>query len=157
MRNDFLRATATLLLIGTASGCGDDGFGRRYKVHGTVTYRSQPVKSGLITFDPVESQGAGQARVATGTIQNGSYTLSTTGNDDGAFPGSYRVAIRSRAVEYSPVEADALVSAGHHRDVIRAIRTAKSLIPEKYQFPNTSGLTREVKAETNRIDFDLAD
>jgi hypothetical protein len=157
MRNDFLRATASLLLIVTAPGCGDDEFGRRYQVHGTVTYRSQPVESGLITFDPVESQGTGQKRVATGTILNGSYTLSTAGNDDGAYPGSYRVAIRSRAADYTQVAARAKGAAGHQLDVIRATRKAKSVIPEKYQSLNNSGLTREVKAETNRFDFDLAD
>jgi hypothetical protein len=157
MRNDFLRATAALLLIVTAPGCGDDGFGRRYKVHGTVPYRSQPVESGLITFDPVESQGTGPARVAAGTIGNGSYTLSTAGNDDGAFPGSYRVAIRSRAADYTQVKAHAKEGPGHQLDVMEATRKAKSLIPRKYQSLNTSGLTREVKAETNRIDFDLAD
>jgi hypothetical protein len=157
MRNDFLRATAALLLIVTIPGCGDDEFGPRYKAYGTVTYRSQPVESGLITFDPVESHGAGQARVATGTIQNGWYILSTVGNDDGAFAGSYRVTIRSRAADYTQVEARAQGGPGHQRDVVRATRKAKSLIPQKYQSPSTSGLTREVKAETNRIDFELAD
>jgi len=157
MRNDVLWATAALLLIVMAPGCGNDGFGRRYKVYGTVTYRSQPVESGLITFDPVESQGKGQARVATGTIRNGSYTLSTAGNDDGAFPGSYRVTIRSRAADYTQVAARAQGGPGHQLDVIRATRKAKSVIPRKYQSLNTSGLTREVKAETNRFDFELED
>jgi len=127
-------------------------------VYGTVTFRSEPVESGLITFEPVERQGTGQSRVAAGTIRNGSYTLSTAGNDDGAFPGSYRVAIKSRAADSTQVEARAKRgAAGHQLDVIRATRKAKPLIPEKYQSLNTSGLTREVKAETNRIDFDLAD
>ena len=59
MRDDFLRATAALVLIVTATGCGDDEFGRRYKVYGTVTFRSEPVESGLITFDPVERRAPG--------------------------------------------------------------------------------------------------
>jgi hypothetical protein len=157
MRNDIFRATAALLLIVTAPGCGDDEFGRRYKVHGTVTYHSQPVENGLITFDPVASQGMVQVRVATGTIRNGSYTLSTAGNDDGAFPGSYRVAIRVSAADYTQVAARAQGDAGHQLDVVRATHKAKSVIPQKYQSLNTSGLIREVKAETNRFDFELDD
>ena len=156
MRND-LRATVVLSLIVAAAGCGDDGFGRRYQVHGTVSYRSQPVESGLITFGPVEGRDTGPARVAVGTIRNGSYTLSTAGNDDGAFPGRYRVAIRSTAADDKQVAARAQRGPGHQLDVIQATRKARSLIPQKYQSPNTSGLTREVKAETNRIDFDLTD
>ena len=121
MRNKSLQATAALLLIITAPGCGDDGFGRRYKVHGTVTYRSQPVESGLMTFDPVESQARGE-RVATGTIRNGSYTLSTADNDDGAFPGSYRVTIRSRAADYTQVAARRRGGPGQPTRRLRATR-----------------------------------
>jgi hypothetical protein len=157
VRNDYLGASAAVLMIVLAPGCGDDGSGRRYKVNGTVTYRSQPVETGLITFDPVESQGAGQTRVAAGTIRNGSYTLSTAGNDDGAYPGTYRVAIRSRVADDTQVATRAQGGAGHQLDVVRATRRAKSVIPQKYQSLTTSGLIREVKAQTNRIDFDLAD
>src|SRR6516162_8847585 len=81
-------------------GCGDDGgLGRRYPVHGRVMYRSQPLEIGRITFHPIDT--AGPARDATGTIRNGYYTLSTIGGDDGAFPGSYRVAIMAKSAEPS--------------------------------------------------------
>ena len=77
-------------------GCGDDGgLGRRYTVHGRVMYRSEPLKTGRITFHPIDS--AGDARDATGTIQYGDYSLSTLGGNDGAFPGNYRVLIESRS------------------------------------------------------------
>ena len=38
-----------------------------------------------------------------------------------------------------------------------AQRKAKSLIPAKYELPDTSGLTRQVKEQSNRLDFELTD
>jgi hypothetical protein len=137
-------------------GCRDDGgLGRRYPVHGRVTYRSQPLRTGQVTFRPIDTTGP--ARDATGTIQDGSYTLSTLGGDDGAFPGRYRVAISAKSAEPSKIQPVVPGGAANPFDAIRAARQSKDLIPQKYQSPNTSGLTREVKAETNRIDVDLAD
>ena len=137
-------------------GCGEnDGLGRRYPVHGRVMYQSQPVETGRITFHPIDSTGA--ARDATGTIQDGSYSLSTIGDDDGAFPGSYRVTIVAKSVESSRLQPIARGGAARHSDVIKATRRAKDLIPSKYMSPRLSPLTREVKAETNRFDFKLED
>ena len=137
-------------------GCGDDdGLGRRYPVHGRVTYRSQPLEIGRITFHPIDT--AGPARDATGTIQDGYYTLSTIGGDDGAFPGSYRVAIVAKSAEPSKVRPIFKGGPARHTDVVKATRRAKGLIPAKYTSPRTSPLTREVKAETNRFDFELED
>jgi hypothetical protein len=39
----------------------------------------------------------------------------------------------------------------------QAQKQAKSLIPTKYETPETSGLTREVKQESNHINLDLTD
>ena len=47
--------------------------------------------------------------------------------------------------------------AARHSDVIKAARQAKNLIPSKYMSPRISPLTREVKSETNRFDFELED
>jgi hypothetical protein len=137
-------------------GCGDDqGLGRRYTVHGRVFYRSVPLQVGRITFHPIDT--AGTARAATGTIQNGYYTLSTIGGDDGALPGRYRVAIVARSAEPSQFQPIVAGGAARHSDVIRATRRAKDLIPAKYMSPRLSPLTREVKAETNRFDIELED
>ena len=137
-------------------GCGDDqGLGRRYPVHGRVTYRSQPLKIGRITFHPIDTTGP--ARDATGTIQDGSYSLSTIGGDDGAFPGSYRVTIVSKSAEPSKVEPIVPGSAASPFDAIKAARRAKDLIPSRYTSPWQSLLTREVKAESNRFDLELED
>jgi hypothetical protein len=161
-----LRMRRGKAMLGLAAACGialvlvlrcgdDDGLGRRYPVHGRVMYRSQPLQIGRITFYPIDA--AGPARDATGTIQNGYYTLSTIGGDDGALPGRYRVVIVAKSVESSRLQPIVPGGAARHSDVIKATRRAKDLIPSKYMSPRLSPLTREVKAETNRFDFELED
>jgi hypothetical protein len=39
----------------------------------------------------------------------------------------------------------------------QAQKKARSLIPTKYSLPDTSGLTREIKEQSNRFDFELTD
>jgi hypothetical protein len=129
--------------------------GRRYAVHGRVTYRSQPLKIGRITFHPIDTTGP--ARDATGTIQDGNYSLSTIGGDDGALPGGYRVTIVAKSAERPKVQPIAPGGAASPFDAVKAARRAKDLIPSRYMSPRLSPLTREVRAETNRIDFELED
>jgi hypothetical protein len=137
-------------------GCGnDDGLGRRYPVRGRVMYRSQPLKTGRITFHPIDTVGT--ARAATGTIQDGYYTLSTLGGDDDARPGSYRVAIVAKSADRSKIRPIGEGGPERQTDVVIATRKAKDLIPAKYISPRSTPLTREVKAETNRFDFELED
>jgi len=89
------------LLMGLGIGCGySDGLGTRYSVTGTVTYKGQPVEKGNISFIPVG--GSENARGAGGEIANGRYSLSTMGNDDGAFPGKYQVTVVALDVDLSP-------------------------------------------------------
>jgi hypothetical protein len=149
-------AAAWGIALGFVQGCGnDDGLGRRYPVHGRVIYRSQPLDIGRITFHHLDT--AGTARDATGTIQDGYYSLSTIGDDDGAFPGRYQVTIMAKSAESSPIRPIVPGGAARHTDVIKATRRAKDLIPSKYGSPQTSSLTREVNAESNLFDFELED
>jgi hypothetical protein len=155
-------AAACGLALVFIRGCGEDeGLGRRYPVHGRVMYRSQPLEIGRITFHPIAT--AGPARDATGTIQDGYYTLSTIGDDDGAPPGNYRVTIAAYSAVPPKLQPSVPGGAARPFDVMskaammRAARQAKSLIPAKYISPRRSPLTREVKTATNRLDFELED
>lgn len=134
-----------------ATGCGGDGLGRRYPVTGTVTYRNLPVRAGIITFHPSDPEG----RVAAGTITDGSYRLATLGDDDGALPGSYTVTVVAKEAGRplgGPVPGKSLQA-----QRAAATKTAKNLVPAKYQSTRSSGLTREVEAKHNRFDFELVD
>jgi len=133
-----------LLAIGfialTPLACGKGG-PEMAKVTGKVTYKGQPVPKGTITFAAIDKNG----RNATGAIQpDGSYTLQTEDPGDGAQLGEYNVAIAARdeeILDYTPPKPI----------------PPKRLVPEKYERPQTSGLTKKVERGTNKFDFDLVD
>lgn len=146
--------TASALLL--ASGCGGDGFGKRYAVSGKVTYKGQPVPKGNIYFVPDDPE----SRSAESPIaSDGSYTLSTAnpGDEDGAFPGTYKIRVVAIEADYSQVKANAGGGAGRQDDVFKATQSAKQLVPPKYRETSTSGLTAKVEEHSNTINFDLAD
>ncbi len=147
-------AVATALVV-SVLGCGDDsGLGKRYPVSGTVTYKGQPVEKGRISFAPAKNT---EGRAAAGDIQNGSYSLTTAITNDGALPGSYKVSFIAKDVDLTQVTANLKGGSARPKDVIKANKTAKNLIPLKYGSPETSGKTAEVKEQSNKIDFDLTD
>jgi hypothetical protein len=156
IRGVSLLASALTLLVFV--GCSDDGLGKRYSVYGTVTYKGTPVENGTITFYLTGGKDA-DARGASGSINNGSYTLSTIGGDDGAFPGDYVVAISARTPDFSQAKANQAKTGGSMRqdDVAKAYKTAPSPIPTKYESTTTSGLKAKVEARSNKIDFPLTD
>lgn len=80
-------ALAAALLL---AGCGSSDKG---KVTGTVTTAGQPVTGGSVSFAPVAEPGAKTpGRVATGAVRSdGSFTLSTDTDNDGALIGRHEV------------------------------------------------------------------
>ncbi len=137
-------------------GCGDDsGLAKRYSVTGTVKYKGEPVPKGTITFTPAETGG----RAAAGDIQNGKYSLSTTGvANDGALPGRYRVTVTGVEVDTAEMKAIAKGGQFHHDEVFaKSVKAAKKLVPSKYNLADTSDLSAEVKPQSNTFDFDLKD
>ena len=141
--NSRWRRIPTLILILATStvplGCGSSNKG---SVTGKVTYKGQPVPKGTVSFQTLDLKGG---RNATGEIQpDGTYTLQTEEPGDGAQVGKYRVAISARddeVLDYIPSEPV----------------PPKRLVPEKYENPETSGLTETVESGSNNIDFDLED
>ena len=136
-------------------GCGDDtGLSRRYSVTGKVTYKGQPVEKGLISFIPTTLEG----RPAAGQIENGSYALTTLSPNDGAIPAKYKVTVMSKEIDTTEMKAIAKGGQFHHdASFAKAVKTAKALVPSKYALADTSGLEREVKAQSNSFDFELTD
>ncbi len=137
------------------SGCGggDDGLSR-YAVSGTVTYKGERLDHGNITFTPDD---VAKGRVASSTIEGGSYTLGTLGDRDGAVPGQYKVSVTSKEVDPSKIRDRPGRSAGKPKVVGKANQDEKSLIPKKYETSQTSPLTAEVKPQSNSIPFELVD
>jgi hypothetical protein len=151
--------TVSAVLVMTSCGI-DDGLGQRFAVSGKVTYNGTPLAKGAISFVPEESNGIG----ATGAVENGAYTLSTGGNNDGARVGKYKVTITAKEDSYAKAKADfAKDSKGAdpgyvpRQYVANAGAAAKSLIPPGYGDPRTTTLAADVKEQSNTINFELSD
>jgi hypothetical protein len=142
-------------------GCGgdDSGLGRRYSVSGKVTYNGAPVPHGTVNFVPTKPP-VPEGHAATGEIKDGYYSLGTTGNNDGALPGEYNVAIV--ALDVNMAAAASSKEAGglpHQGDPAfqKAQKNAKKLVPAKYGLSETSGLKATVETSSKTINFELTD
>lgn len=148
----FLGGLLCGVCLGLA-GCGGAQEGRRptAEVTGQVMYHSAPVARGEVKFIPVPSDQPG-VRVAYGSLDSqGRYCLSTYGDRDGAILGTYAVTVESRE-EPSPD-----VGKMESPDGSALARRSKSLIPERYADPQTSGLNAQVRQGSNTFDFTLED
>jgi hypothetical protein len=151
----------------TSCGTNDDGLGKRFPVSGKVTYNGNPLEKGMISFVPDDPKGVG----ATGAIENGSYTMSTGGNHDGARAGMYKVIITAKEDASAKAKADFEKARAARKNVsgtedlgivpkqfaVKAEAEAKSLIPAGYGDVRTTTLTADVKEQSNPIDFKLFD
>ena len=151
-----LMVSAMLVVL----GCADDesGLGRRYPVKGKVTYKGAPVPHGTVTFVPTKPPTP-QGRAATGQIKDGYYSMSTTGNEDGALPGDYNVAIVAMDMDMAAAVTKGELPKIHEGDPAywKAHKNAKKLIPDKYGVSETSGLKATVDSGTKSLDFELTD
>jgi len=151
------RAAAALAGIGLilVAGCSDDsGLAKRYSVSGTVSYKGEPVPKGNVSFIPTTPG----AREATGAITDGKFTLTTATPDDGALPGSYKVTVIASEADMS--ESAKIAGGGmfhHDAAFAKAVKNAKNLVPPKYKLPDTSDLSADVKAQSNKFTFELKD
>jgi len=151
-----LSVSAVVVVVGCS---GDDsGLGRRYKVSGKVTYKDAPVPHGTVTFIPTKPPPP-EGRAATGQIKDGFYTLSTTGNDDGALPGDYNVAVVAMDIDLASAVSKGPLPKIHEGDEAyqKAHKNAKKLIPDKYGVSETSGLKATVDSSGKSYDFTLTD
>jgi hypothetical protein len=113
------------LLLGSALGCGGDGL-ELVPVKGTVLLNDKPLTTGSVTTLPPTGRGA------YGAIQpDGSFEL-TSGREPGAVIGTHKVAVLAMEGEASQ---GAETPAGPPN---------KSLVPARYNNPQTSQLTIEV-------------
>jgi hypothetical protein len=139
-------------------GCGDNsGLDRRYPVSGTVKYQGQPVEKGTIAFEPVKPP-IPEGRHASGFIENGTYTLTTAVEGDGALPGDYKVVISSSTVDMRELskKQGGMVHQGDE-EFQKIVKNAKSLVPKKYGRSESTDLTAKVEAHSQTINFDLKD
>lgn len=149
----WVRYVAVFVLIAVAGGCGSDR-PELAPVHGKVTLDRQPLSGGTIHFWPA------QGRPARGTIgPDGTYSLSTFDEKDGAVLGEHVVTIEATRVHGDAPEIKSLeeeMAYYGRKDAPRVGPAAvERLVPEKYSRRETSGLAATVNRGRNPIDFNL--
>ncbi|WP_166830959.1 hypothetical protein [Thalassoroseus pseudoceratinae] len=88
----------------TVTGCGGSGDQKSTaEVTGTVTFNGQPVTGGTLTFVPqASSDNPTPGKPASGKIQSdGTFTLSTYEEEDGAVIGKHAISYGAPAAESS--------------------------------------------------------
>ncbi len=118
-------------------------------VSGVVTYNGEPLAEANVKFIPTDSTGS---QSVGKTNEKGEYKLQTLlgAADAGPTPGEYKVAID--CVE--PYETGNMIEENGEEKPEMKVR---SIIPEFYGNPATSGLTATVVEGDNVINFDLTD
>jgi hypothetical protein len=129
-------------LFSAAGGCGSN----RLPVapaEGKIIHQGQPLAFGSVMFQPTKGPPA------RGVIQpDGSFRLSTYGDNDGAVIGSHRVRVACFESQKP--------SSGGNSASKEIIGLGRSLIPERYSNLETSGLRVEVKAANEPFVLDLS-
>jgi hypothetical protein len=115
-----------MLLAALCAGCGDDEAARLCAVGGDVTFNGKPVGAGKVVFTNVDPNAKPPKSVPV-IFSSGHYETIAVPE------GSYKVSIAlPDAVNPPPID-----------------------IPEKYQKPETSGLTVEIKRGA-RTEYNIA-
>lgn len=147
---------ATLLVCCSAViGCQDTG-SNQIPVSGKITVGGEPLKLGVITFNPKDSGRSGFGKINP----DGTYQISSTGTNDGLAPGEYVVTIDAsetkaadevevpKTLEEEMAGVGAVV-AGNQRVQVR------HHAPPKYASKEQSPLKAVVNSESKTFNFEL--
>lgn len=152
MKRQIIYVSLTvLLLVGCSMGCGKQDSIPVVKASGTVLYKGEPLDEAAIEFHPEE----GQRPASAVTDSTGHFTVQTVAaKADGAMVGSFRVAIR-KTVNKAPKVA-ATSNDGPPGSAKVPMPDLKSVIPQKWTSPDTSGLTATIeKGKENVFTFEI--
>jgi len=131
----MIKPLLPLLVALLLCGCGKrDDRKPVVKIKGKVTFRSQPVDQGTITFIPLEG-----GKNATSAIQEGGiFSLSTYDKDDGAIVGKHKVVVKVNAV-------------GPDGKAV----SKNARIPAKYESAETTPVQVEIKESKDNLEVSL--
>lgn len=118
-----------------------------HPVSGRLTLDGQPLANATIIFDPKSERPIAQRHAGrTRSHADGTYTLSTFREGDGAAVGRYAVAVLPAQPLVSDAPPDAAVA--RSSGMVQAF-------PERYLSPATSGIVMDVEPTANVIDITL--
>lgn len=119
----------SLVLVGAAmsAGCGKSKqpWETVYPAKGTVSYKGEPLAGAVITLIPQDSEFPSKVRPTATSEEDGSFTLTTFANSDGAPAGEYKALV----LRYPVVGSKENPSAGPNN------------LPKKYSKAETTDLT----------------
>jgi hypothetical protein len=136
------------LLVGACASISAVGCGSGVEmgtVSGKVTYNSEPVRDGDLTFAPVASgaKSAGPARrPGMATIENGAFVVSTERTGDGLGVGTYTVSFNAHNPPWEAPEYD-----GNGPPPQAPVSEYAGLVPKETQV--------EVKEGANELNIEL--
>ena len=145
MISRFISRTLVLLSL-LAAGCNSNSLPNLVPVSGTVLLDGKPMPQGTIGFVPVDPTG----EVASSPIVNGKFQMVTTASSRGVVSGAYHIIISSHEPVALPDP-----SVPFQLDPNNLPPPPKSLIPEKYGNPKTSGLVTTVAPNMPPLLFEL--
>lgn len=126
----------TAVLVGVV-GCGGPVAPKCYPVRGRVEMHGRPVEEAMVVFHPIQSsQGPVASRPQAYTDKEGCFELTLLQPRDGALPGEYAITIELRELK---------------ADGDQMVRDGKSLLPEMYRNPATSGFKFTVEPKENEV------
>lgn len=129
---------AFAIVLSVVVGCGASG-PKRYRVTGSVKYKNEPLKAGVISFRSLDGQFT-----AAGNVVNGEYDISEA---SGLPEGKYQVAISSPDPKAPPAPGPTDMPGD-------SAAVPKDLLPLKYHAKTE--LSTEIKAQPrNEVNFDL--
>ncbi len=142
---------AMLVVVTAFPGCSneDDEWTRQQPAtvtaDGVVTLDGKPVDGASIVIAPTPPNQHAANAITDGS---GRFSLAAFPNKPGAVPGTYKVRVaKTIEVGAEPVKVDLGEDAAHAAsDEPSANMTWKSVLPEKYSNPETSGLEVEIPA-----------
>jgi hypothetical protein len=146
---------ALAICLSAFAGCGGSDEPKLYTVTGQVMFQGGPLPGAQVTFVPDKGP------VALGTTDNdGKFTL-RTGVSEGCVEGTCRVAVvlasagsNDLAATMSPEDMQRMAMEGKLNDALK--KSQKSLIPEKFNRADSSGLQFTVeKSGENNFTIDL--
>lgn len=127
-----------LVAVVAVAGCSGAGGVKKVTVHGTVSYRGQPLRSGILKF--IGPEGAYSAA----SIQSDGTFIITD-----VVPGEVKVGIMEAP------QGSGSSSSPDEKKTSSGPKTPPVSLPEKYREPETSGLTYTITSETKELPIDI--
>ena len=133
----WLQITWSFVILAGVVGCGSGP--KLYPVHGKVVYPDgSPMKGGAVIFEPIDSSVKVTARGYIGN-EDGTFTLTTQTEGDGAPVGQYRVMIRGKVIPHGRGASQ------------EAINAWEPQVHPRFQDLTTSGLEFTVEPKRNEF------